>query len=103
VSQVAPGRHFSGARVRDARDVACDVRLIEFEPDVGAHPYPTGSHIDIVVTVDELPDVRSYSLVGEAPVEGAYRIAVKDVSDSRGGSRFVRALEPGARVEISVE
>jgi ferredoxin-NADP reductase len=94
-------RHFGPGRVRDARDVASDVRLIEIEPAAGARPYPTGAHLDIAVIVDELPDIRSYSLVGERPVDGAYRIAVKDVPDSRGGSRFVRQLAPGADVEVS--
>jgi vanillate O-demethylase ferredoxin subunit len=93
--------HFGKATVRSARDVASDVRMIELEPAGGAQAYPTGAHLDIAVVIDELPDIRSYSLVGEAPVDGAYRIAVKDVEDSRGGSRFVRALEPGTEVEIS--
>jgi ferredoxin-NADP reductase len=98
---MAATRHFGAGRVRDVRDVASDVRLIEIEPEGGARPYPTGAHLDIAVIVDELPDIRSYSLVGERPADGAYRIAVKDVSDSRGGSRFVRALEPGADVDVS--
>src|SRR5919205_3773918 len=98
---MAATSHFSEGRVRAARDVASDVRMIEIEPAREAHPYPTGAHLDIAVIIDELPDIRSYSLVGERPVDGAYRIAVKDVPDSRGGSRFVRALEPGADVEIS--
>jgi ferredoxin-NADP reductase len=94
-------RHFAPGRVRAARDVASDVRMIEIEPERGARPYATGAHLDIAVVIDELPDIRSYSLVGERPVDGAYRIAVKDVPDSRGGSRFVRALEPGAAIEVS--
>jgi ferredoxin-NADP reductase len=94
-------RHFARGTVRAARDVADDVRMIEIEPERRAHRYPTGSHLDIAVVIDELPDIRSYSLVGEHPVDGTYRIAVKDVEESRGGSRFVRALEPGAEVEIS--
>ena len=98
---MAAGSHFGDGRVRDAHDVASDVRMIEIEPAAGARAYPTGAHLDIAVVIDELPDIRSYSLVGERPVEGAYRIAVKDVEDTRGGSRFVRALEPGADVEIS--
>ncbi len=93
--------HFTPARVRAVRDVAADVRMIEIEPDAGASPYATGSHIDIAVEIDGLPDTRSYSLVGERPADGAYRIAVKDVRDSRGGSRFVRALKEGAQVAIS--
>lgn len=75
--------------------------MIEIEPAGEAFAYPTGAHLDIAVVIDELPDIRSYSLVGERPVDGAYRIAVKEIEDSRGGSKFVRALEPGAEVEVS--
>lgn len=98
---MSPGGHFAPARVRAVHDVASDVRMIELEPSSGARAYPTGSHIDIAVEVEGLPDVRSYSLVGERPLDGAYRIAVKDVADSRGGSRFVRALEAESDVEVS--
>lgn len=93
--------HFAEGRVRDVADVAVDVRMIEIEPARACHPYPTGAHLDIAVLVDELPDIRSYSLVGERPADGAYRIAVKAVADSRGGSTYVRALEQGAVVEVS--
>jgi ferredoxin-NADP reductase len=93
--------HFAPARVRDVRDVASDVRMIEIEPEGGAQPYPTGAHLDIAVRVDDLPDIRSYSLVGERPVDGAYRVAVKEVEESRGGSLFVRALERDSDVEVS--
>ncbi|MBV9853598.1 MAG: oxidoreductase [Streptosporangiaceae bacterium] len=95
------GGHFLQARVRAVRDVASDVRVIELEPARPPQPYPSGSHLDIAVTIDGLPDVRSYSLVGERPVEGAYRIAVKKIPDSRGGSAFVRALRPGSQATVS--
>ncbi|HEY2655644.1 MAG TPA: PDR/VanB family oxidoreductase [Solirubrobacteraceae bacterium] len=98
---MSPEAHFTPAVVRAAHDVASDVRMIEIVPSGVAVAYPTGSHIDIAVEIAGLPDVRSYSLVGERPLEGAYRIAVKEIANSRGGSRFVRALGPGTRVEIS--
>jgi ferredoxin-NADP reductase len=97
----APGRHFAEGRIRAVRDVASDVRMIEIEPSIGVRPYATGSHLDIAVDIDGLPDTRSYSLVGEGPVDGAYRIAVKEIHDSRGGSVWVRALEPGTAVAVS--
>lgn len=97
----APGRHWSDAAIRSVRDVASDVRMIEIEPSAGVRPYPTGSHLDIAVEIDGLPDLRSYSLIGERPVDGAYRIAVKELPDSRGGSVWVRALEPGVAVQVS--
>ena len=52
-------------------------------------------------TLDGLPDTRSYSLVGERPRDGAYRIAVKRLPDSRGGSEFMHTLAPGAELEVS--
>lgn len=97
----APGRHWSDAAIRSVRDVASDVRMIEIEPSAGVRPYETGSHLDIAVEIDGLPDLRSYSLVGEGPVDGAYRIAVKEIPDSRGGSVWVRTLEPGVAVQVS--
>jgi ferredoxin-NADP reductase len=95
------GEVFQPATVRALRDVAAGVRLLELQPDAGAVPYPSGSHLDIAVLVRELPDVRSYSLVGDGPVDGAYRIAVKELANSRGGSVYVRGLQPGARVMVS--
>ncbi|HEX3561369.1 MAG TPA: ferredoxin reductase, partial [Solirubrobacterales bacterium] len=97
----APGRHFAEGRIRSVKDVASDVRMIEIEPAAGVRPYATGSHLDIAVDIDGLPDVRSYSLVGEGPVDGAYRIAVKEIHDSRGGSVWVRALAPDTTVAVS--
>lgn len=97
----AAGSHWGDATIRSVRDVASDVRMIEIEPFERVRPYATGSHLDIAVEVDGLPDLRSYSLVGERPVDGAYRIAVKEIPDSRGGSVWVRALEPGKVVQIS--
>lgn len=94
------GEHFGPAHVRSVTDVASDVRLIEFVPAAGVEPYSTGSHIDIAVTVGGLPDTRSYSLIGQGDGD-AYRIAVKDVLESRGGSRFVRSLLPGAEIAVS--
>ncbi len=94
------GEYFARATVRRVVDVAPDVRLIELVPDAGVAPYPPGSHIDIAVSIGGIPDTRSYSLVGE-PDGQAYRIAVKQVPDSRGGSRVVRALSPGQEALIS--
>ncbi len=89
--------HFRPGRVRSVTPVADDVRLIEIEPEGGAEPYPTGSHLDLSVVLDGLPDTRSYSLVGERPADGAYRIAVKRLADSRGGSDVHAHARAGRR------
>jgi ferredoxin-NADP reductase len=95
-----PG-YFGDATVRSVRPVARDVRLVEIEPVGGVAAYPLGSHLDLSLLIDGLPDTRSYSVVGAGPVAGAYRIAVKLLPDSRGGSRWVHTLAPGQGVRIS--
>src|SRR6476659_2473771 len=89
------------AQVREARALSDDVRLLELVPHAGAEPYAVGSHLDVAVVLDGLADLRSYSLVGEAPLDGAYRIAVKRLSDSRGGSVWMHTLQAGDTVAIS--
>ncbi len=92
---------WAGARVRAARPVAEAIRLLELEPEGGPIPYPPGSHLDVKVRVAGRPEVRSYSLVGERPSEGAYRIAVQRHVPGRGGSDWMWRLQPGARLIIS--
>jgi ferredoxin-NADP reductase len=94
-------RSWRGARVRVTRTLPGAVRMIEIEPEDGARSYPPGSHIEVMAQIDGELEVRHYSLVGDAPVDGAYRIAVKHHPDGRGGSDYMRALEPGARLSVS--
>ena len=84
------------------RDLTPDIREFLLRPDdfAGA-PYPAGSHINVGVTIGGLPATRSYSLVGEAGPDG-YRIAVRRAPDSRGGSRYMWSLAPGARLNITL-
>src|SRR5215469_1181805 len=91
---------WSSARLRAIRDLTSDVRLFEIEPEREAAAMTPGSHIDVVVLIDGRPQVRSYSLVG-ACSEGLYRIAVKRLPGSRGGSMGMWRLQPGQRLTIS--
>jgi ferredoxin-NADP reductase len=88
------------ARLRATRELAPDVRLFEIEPEGAFVAATPGSHIDVVVPIDGRPQVRSYSLVG-ACADGRYRIAVKQLASSRGGSAGMWRLEPGERLTIS--
>ena len=84
------------------RDLTPGIREFLLLPEnFSGAPYPVGSHIDIGVTIDGLPATRSYSLVGEADPEG-YRIAVRRAADSRGGSRYMWSLVPGARLNVTM-
>jgi ferredoxin-NADP reductase len=86
--------------VRATRDLTPDIRSIEIEP-AGDFVAPSpGSHINVSVLIRGRPDVRSYSIVGPC-ADGAYRIAVKLLKDTRGGSAYMRTLAPGSRINIS--
>jgi len=88
------------ARLRSTRDLSPDIRLFEIEPS-GEFVAPTpGGHINVTVQIGGRPDVRSYSIVGLC-TDGLYRIAVKLLGDSRGGSAYMWSLQPGANLTIS--
>jgi ferredoxin-NADP reductase len=91
---------WQAARLRSVRDLAPDIRLFEIEPS-GPLTLPTpGSHINVSVLIGERPDRRCYSIVG-ACADGLYRIAVKLLPDSRGGSAYMWSLAPGAQLTVS--
>lgn len=92
---------FRLATVRGTSQPAEDARLIELVPPEPPVPYPLGSHIDIELIIDGRPVRRSYSLVGEGPHGNVYRICVKRLPDSRGGSVAMWALAPGSQLPIS--
>ena len=92
---------WSWCTVEDIRDVTPTIREFRLRPDHGqVAPCPPGSHIGVAVLIDGQPARRSYSLVvNDDPA--TYRIAVRRAPDSRGGSRGMWNLKPGARIEIS--
>ncbi|MBR1202773.1 MULTISPECIES: PDR/VanB family oxidoreductase [unclassified Bradyrhizobium] len=93
---------WTSATLLATRDLTPGIREFLLRPDnfTGA-PYPVGSHIDVGVTIDGQPQTRSYSLVGEVDPQG-FRIAVRHAPDSRGGSRYMWSLAPGARLSITL-
>ena len=70
--------------------------MIEIEPEGDFVQPSPGSHLNVSVMIRERPDVRSYSIVGPCS-DGVYRIAVKLLADTRGGSAYMWSLV--ARVE----
>jgi vanillate O-demethylase ferredoxin subunit len=89
-----------GAELRAVRDLSPDIRLFEIEPAGEFVPPTPGSHFNIVVQINGRPDVRNYSAIGLG-ADGIYRIAVKRLPNSRGGSAYMWTLAPGARLTIS--
>lgn len=94
-------RNWTTAVVAGIRDVAAHVREIRLQPETGATPYPTGSHLAVRVLIEGKTDTRYYSLIGSAPKDGVWTIAVKREEPGRGGSRYMWSLAPGARLEVA--
>lgn len=90
---------WQNARVRALRTLSPTVREFELEPAGGVHPWTVGSHIQVRLPIDGRTDTRSYSLVGE-PGGDVYRIAVKAVAASRGGSRAMWRLAEGDLLDV---
>ena len=90
------------ATLLETRDLAPSIREFLIKPDqFDGAAYPVGSHINVTVAINGQPETRSYSLVGEADPRG-FRIAVRRAEDSRGGSRYMWSLQPGARLDITL-
>jgi ferredoxin-NADP reductase len=87
--------------VHAIRDVTPAIREFALRPEeLNVENYAIGSHINVGVLIDGRPETRCYSLVGDFS-PGGYRIAVRRAPDSRGGSRYMWSLKPGARIEVS--
>lgn len=88
------------ATIIAAEDAAEDVRSLLVAPE-GGHTvhYAPGSHLNVQVMVAGQVQTRHYSLVGE-PHPEHYRVAVKRMPASRGGSDYMWSLKPGSRLSI---
>jgi vanillate O-demethylase ferredoxin subunit len=87
--------------VHATRDLTSAIREIVLRPEgANVEHYAIGSHVNVGVPIDGRPETRCYSLVGDFHPEG-YRIAVRRAPDSRGGSRYMWTLKPGARIAVS--
>ncbi len=94
-------RNWTRAAIAGAREAADGVREILLKPEGGAGSFPSGAHLAIRVIVEGKTDLRYYSLVGEGPVDGCWRIAVKRAEPGRGGSHYMWSLPVGARLEVA--
>ncbi|MBV8836298.1 MAG: oxidoreductase [Alphaproteobacteria bacterium] len=88
------------ATLQSIRDLTPDIREFLIEPSGRFIAPSPGSHLNIAVQIGERPDVRSYSIVGPC-TDDRYRIAVKLLADTRGGSAYMWRLAPRAQLTIS--
>lgn len=95
---------WSEARIEALRDLSPTVREFSLRPAGGTRPWTVGSHLRVQLSIDGREAIRSYSLVGlpqRSHDDGLYRIAVKRVDPSRGGSRHMWRLAVGATLPIA--
>lgn len=92
---------WASATVVRCENLASDIRLFDLKPDAPLGAYSPGAHIDIRVPIRREVEIRSYSLVENASRDGVYRIAVKRVPNSRGGSEYMWSLAVGDSVTIA--
>jgi vanillate O-demethylase ferredoxin subunit len=92
---------WTSATLRATRDLTPTIREFALVPEGGATRYPTGAHLRIRLEIEGRDSIRHYSLVGAAPQDGAWRIAVQHEKQGRGGSRAMWALQPGARLHLA--
>lgn len=94
------GDEWRDSEVCAVRDLSHDIRMIEILSSGKFEPAASGAHLKVLVTIGGRVDTRSYSIF-EATSGGRYRIAVKRLEQSRGGSAFMSSLEAGARLTIA--
>jgi ferredoxin-NADP reductase len=87
------------AHIVATQDLTPDIRSFEIVPEGEFPPAAPGAHLKLAVVADGRPDTRSYSIVETTP--RGYRIAVKRLKQSRGGSAYMASLGAGARLEIA--
>jgi len=89
------------AEITSVELVSSSVRQLELMPVKGTEHFTPGSHISFEVMINNLPEIRSYSLIGLYEKNKPYRIAVKQLAESRGGSNYMWQLKPGAKIKVS--
>jgi vanillate O-demethylase ferredoxin subunit len=94
---------WSTATVQSVTDITPTVREFVLMPAAAGEAvrtYTPGAHLQVELLLQGRPQTRSYSLVG-LPNASGYRIAVKRVEHSRGGSHAMWRLAVGDRLRIS--
>ena len=92
---------WENAMVTQLEQVAENVMQIQITPVKGTVPFSVGSHLDISIVINNIPEIRSYSLVGVYQPNAPYTIAVKRLPASRGGSAYMWSLDEGSKLKIS--
>lgn len=89
------------ATVVERCEVADGILRLVLEPSLPVPARP-GAHIDVVVCLaDGHQDERSYSIAGASEDGRRLAVSVSQTPTSRGGSHYMRALQPGDVLRIT--
>ena len=88
------------ATVAEIREIAEDVRYIAFAVTGAVPRFDPGAHSNFRVEINGQPANRTYTTIPAPP--GQIAVAVKLHPQSRGGSRFMWALQPGQPVRLTL-
>jgi ferredoxin-NADP reductase len=92
--------NWAEALIEAIRDITPTVREFTLRPPGGAVAWEPGAHVRVQVLVNDRPQTRHYSLVGQ-PDSAVYRIAVKRLDDGKGGSLAMWRLAVGDRLPVT--
>lgn len=87
------------AVVSKIEKLSSDVSLFELDFGPENFPYEPGGHLDVEIPINDLIQLRSYSLIS-SNAKGGVKIAVKKMPNSRGGSRYMSKLQKGAKLAV---
>lgn len=90
-----------GAKLVEVEDVAADARRFVWETEWAGGRFDPGSHVKLSLIVDGRVEQRSFSCLPGTGADGRIVIGVRLRPDSRGGSRYLFGLKPGARISIT--
>ncbi len=82
--------------------IAKGIQQLEFQVEHSLHAFNPGSHVTFITYIKNKPELRSYTCLPSDTKKGIVRIAVKYHETSRGGSDYMRSLQPGHRVSMTL-
>lgn len=84
------------------REAARNIQLLEFQVEHSVRTFSPGSHVSFITYIENKPELRSYTCLPSDTDKGRVSVAVKKHKDSRGGSDYMRSLQPGHRISMTL-
>jgi vanillate O-demethylase ferredoxin subunit len=94
-------RRWTKATVAAVDEVAPGIRRVELKLAQPARADP-GAHLDVEVSIDGRPDIRSYSVVECDPDANTLVLTIARATPGRGGSAYMHGLAPGDSLPVTL-